>query len=96
MRGGHNAVAVVAVAAVDMPDAAAARRLQRLVDRHGTGNVTELSRERGRYRHIRFTGRYYESVREDETVVNIQAEPVGRTAAAAELARRAEGALTAE
>jgi hypothetical protein len=66
-----------------------------LIDRHGTGNITELSREEGRYRRLRYTGRYYASAREDETVVNMQAEPVGRSPAAAELARRAEAAFTA-
>ena len=34
----------VAVAWVDMPDESSARAFQRLVDRHGTGNVTELNR----------------------------------------------------
>jgi len=57
-----------------------------LVDRHGTGNVTELSRERGRYRNVRFTGEFYASRRENTTVVNAQAQPVGRGARAVELA----------
>ena len=49
---------------------------------HGTGNITELNRELEgyRYRNVRFTGEHYASRREDNTVVNAQAEPVGRTA----------------
>jgi hypothetical protein len=56
------------------------------MDRDGTGNVTELSRERGGQR---FSGDYYRSAREDTTVVNVQAEPVGRTRAALQLAKLA-------
>jgi hypothetical protein len=40
---------------VEMPDEAGARALKQLVDGNGTGNVTELSRERGRYRTVRYT-----------------------------------------
>lgn len=80
-RGG---VALVAVAWVDMPDTDRARDLRVLMDRYGTGNVTELSRERGGQR---FSGEFYRSSREDSTVVNVQAEPVGRTRTALTLAR---------
>jgi hypothetical protein len=66
-----------------MPSTEEARQLQQLVDRDGTGNVTELSRERGGQR---FSGDYYRSAREDTTFVSIQAEPVGRTRAALVLA----------
>ena len=79
------AVVLVAIAWVDMPDAEQARRLKALMDRHGTGNLTELSRERGGQR---FTGMHYTSAREDTTVINVQAEPVGRTRVAITLARR--------
>lgn len=86
VRDGGSNVALVAVAWVDMPDADQARALQQLMDRDGTGNVTELSRENGGQR---FSGDYYRSAREDTTVVNVQAEPVGRTRAAVTLARTA-------
>jgi hypothetical protein len=86
VRDGRGAVALVAVAWVDMPDAEQARQLKALMDRPGTGNLTELSREGGGRR---FTGQYYASNREDTTVVNVQAEPVGRARGAIELARRA-------
>jgi hypothetical protein len=83
VRDGRSNIALVAVAWVDMPSPEEARQLQQLVDRDGTGNVTELSRERGGQR---FSGDYYRSVHEDTTVVNVQAEPVGRTRAAVEFA----------
>ena len=79
--------AVVAVAWVDMPDEVQARQYQRLVDRHGTGNVTELTEDGSTA--VRWTGRRYASVRDGVTVVNVQAEPVGRDAGSARLAERA-------
>ncbi len=74
----------MAVAWVEVPDVAQAVEFQQLVDRSGTGNITELSRERGRYRNIRFDGERYASRREDSTVVNAQVQPVGRGTRAAE------------
>ena len=82
------ATALVAVAWVDLPDEARAGQYQQLVDRHGTGNVTELSTG------VRWTGQRYASVRDGVTVVNVQTEPVGGTAAAAGVAQRAAGAAT--
>jgi hypothetical protein len=81
-----RAVALVAVAVVDMPDEQVAIALKRLVDVHGTGTITELAGKR-------FTGRFYASRREDTTVVNAQAEPVGRAAAAVALAELAARTL---
>ena len=85
VRDRRGALVLVAVAWVDMPDTTRATELKRLVDRSGTGNVIELSRERGRYRNVRFDGEHYASRQEDTTVVNAQAQPVGRAARAAEL-----------
>jgi hypothetical protein len=82
---------LIAVAWVDMPDEAQAVAFQRLVDIHGTGNITELSQEQRRYRQVRFAGYHYASVRDGVTVVNAQAEPLGRTAGAAGLARQVVG-----
>ena len=73
---------VVAVAVVDMPDNSQAGQFKRLVDSPGTGNITEL---RGT-RRVTYTGEHYASIQEGATVVNAQAEPVGRTAAALRLA----------
>lgn len=54
-----------------MPNEAQAAELKRLIDRHGTGNITEMNRERGgRYRDVRFTGEHYASDREGTTVIN--------------------------
>ncbi len=84
-----RATAVVAVAWVDMPDAAQAGEFQQLVDTHGTGNVTELTEEGARPGSGRWSGEHYTSVRDDVTVVNAQAEPVGSTAGAVRLAELA-------
>lgn len=75
-RGGN--VALVAIASVRMPSDADARELKELLDKGGTGNITELSRERGRYRTVRFTGDAYASRRDGALVVNAQAQPVVR------------------
>jgi hypothetical protein len=85
VRATGGQTVLVAVAWVDMPSAASAREFHELVDGEGTGNVTELTRERGRYTDVRFTGEHYESAREDITVVNVQAQPVERGVAPAEL-----------
>jgi hypothetical protein len=69
-----------------MPDERGAIALKKLVDVHGTGNITELSGKR-------FTGRFYASRREGTTVVNAQAEPVGRAAGAVALAEFAARTL---
>ena len=74
VRDGSD-TAMLAVAWVDMPDAAEAREFQRLVDVHGTGNAAELTTGGGPS--VRWTGEHYESVRDGVTVVNAQAEPVG-------------------
>jgi hypothetical protein len=93
VRDGKRGVVLVAVSWVEMPDTRSARKFHRLVDTHGTGNVTELSREEGPYRRVRFTGHHYASRRDGTTVVNAQAEPVGRAAVAAELESLAATAL---
>ncbi|HEX5811500.1 MAG TPA: hypothetical protein VFY38_05340 [Pseudonocardia sp.] len=80
-----KATVLVAVAWVDMPDETSARQYQQLVDRHGTGNITELSTQ------VPWTGEHYVSTRDGVTVVNAQAEPVGGTAEAINLAQLAAG-----
>ena len=91
LRGeAHGDLAIVAVAWVDMPDPDQARQLQQLMDCGGTGNITELSRERGGQR---FSGAYYRSTREDNTVINVQAERVGRARAALALAELAASSI---
>jgi hypothetical protein len=76
VRDRRRNVVLVAVASVAMPDEGGARRFRTLVDRDGTGNLTELSRERGRYRSVRFIGIPYASRRDGVVVTNVQAQPV--------------------
>ncbi len=80
LRDARGRVVLIAVSWVDMGDEATAREFHRLVDGSGTGNITELSRERGRYRSVRFTGDIYASRRDGSVVSNAQAQPVGRGA----------------
>jgi hypothetical protein len=53
-------------------------RLKQLLDTRGTGNITELSREGGRYQYVRYSGPGYASDRDGSVVRSAQAEPVGR------------------
>ncbi len=71
-------MALVAVSWVEMATDAETRQLKQLLDRPGTGNITELSRERGRYRSVRYTGDAYASRRDGTVIVNAQAQPVAR------------------
>jgi hypothetical protein len=78
VRDSKGEVVLVPVAWVQMPTEADARALKQLLDGAGTGNVTELSRERGRYRTVRYTGDVYASRRDGNVVINAQAQPVAR------------------
>jgi hypothetical protein len=93
IRDGRRGLVLVAVSWVEMPDSRSARAFHELVDTHGTGNVTELSREQGPHRRVRFTGQHYVSRRDGTMVVNAQAEPIGRAAIAAELENLAAEAI---
>lgn len=81
-RDKNRNVVLVAFSWVDMPTTGEAARLRKLVDTEGTGNVTELSRERGRYRNVRFAGLGYNSGLSEQAVWNIQVQPVGWSPAA--------------
>ncbi|MEU5695321.1 hypothetical protein [Actinosynnema sp. NPDC020468] len=59
----------LAVARVTMPDATAAADLRALIDRPGTGNITEMVTG------VRFTGTHYASRVDGTTVTLAQAEP---------------------
>jgi hypothetical protein len=78
VRSGRGERVLVAVARVQMPDRVSAAALKKLVDTHGTGNVTELSRERGLYQLVRFTGDFYASSLQENVFVNAQAQPIAR------------------
>ncbi|CAO5258325.1 Secreted protein [Frankia sp. AgKG'84/4] len=71
-------VVLIAVSWVRMADQETAAVYKKMVDAYGTGNVTELSREGGKYRTVRYTARNYASGRRGNIVVNAQAEPVVR------------------
>lgn len=88
VRDDRGNVVLVAVAWVDMPDVRLAREFKELVDRDGTGNITELSRETGPYQDVRFTGDHYASIRDETTVINSQAQPLRRSRPATALADR--------
>jgi len=88
--------AVLSVAWVEMPDAEAANDLKRLVDRPGTGNVTELSREDGPHGNVRYSGWYYRSDRDGDVFTSVQAEPLQSTDGSRDVARRASGTVGTE
>lgn len=78
---------LIAVSWVRMPDASSASALQHLDDAPGTGNVTELSREEGKYKSVRYTGLFYTSNLDTSgtVFVNVQAQPVARGTTGLEL-----------
>ncbi|MEQ3542512.1 hypothetical protein WHI96_27260 [Pseudonocardia tropica] len=78
VRDSKGDVALVPIAWVEMPTKAEADALKQLMDTGGTGNITELSRQRGRYRTVRYTGDAYASRQDGRLVVNAQAQPVLR------------------
>jgi len=62
-----------------MPNITSAKKYKHLVDTGGTGNVHELSRETGPYRHVVFDGNHYVSGRDGRLVWNAQAQPIKPT-----------------
>lgn len=78
VRDREGDVVLVPIASVEMPDEGQARDLKALLDSPGSGNITELSREQGRYRYVRYTGEAYASRRDGTVVTNAQAQPVAR------------------
>lgn len=84
--------AVLSVAWVRMPDDQGAADLQEVVDRPGTGNVTELSTQDGPYQDVGYGGRYYRSGRDGDTFYSVQAEPLADDQGSQDVASRASGA----
>jgi hypothetical protein len=83
LRDKHKNVVLVALSRVDMPNAEAASRFKALVDVGGTGNVTELSRDGGAFRNVRYDGMTYASGLDGpNTVWNLQVQPAGWSTAA--------------
>src|SRR5690606_18840118 len=93
VRDGKRGVVLVAVSWVEMPDTRSARKFHRLVDTHGTGNVTELSRGEGPYPRGRVPPHPRTTRRARTTVGPGQAQPARRAAVAAELESLAATAL---
>jgi len=85
--------AIVSVAWVEMPGPDSATELEALVDRPGTGNVTELSREDGPHGNVRYSGWYYRSDRDGDVFTSVQAEPLQSTEGSRDVARRASGTV---
>lgn len=63
---------------MDLPGTGDAIDFRTIVDRAGSGNLTELGG-------LRFTGRHYASSRDGVTVVNAQAQAGGKPPAASDL-----------
>jgi hypothetical protein len=77
LRNKRNEVILIGISRVDMPNADAASRYKKLVDRGGTGNVTELWREKKQYRNRPPHDYMYSSGFDGPTTVwNSQVEPV--------------------
>jgi hypothetical protein len=93
-----GAPVVVSVARVQMPDTAAARDLQALTDRNGSGNVSDLLREGVRYTGspAELSGAEYASAVSGSTVTIVESAWVDEDAdgGSAEIDRVADSGLT--
>lgn len=78
VRDAKGDIVLVAASWVQMPDDDSARELKTKLDTNGTGNLTELSRDKGKYKRVRFTGDAYASRLDGTVVTNAQAQPVLR------------------
>lgn len=78
-----NNVILIAIATVGLPDYYTALDLETLLAHEGNGDITQLSREHGRYRHVDFTYAHTMLDPRGTTVTIVQGQPVGRTPAAA-------------
>ena len=96
LHGARQCSAIMSVAWVEMPDAEDTADLQQLVDRPGTGNVTELSTKDGPHQDVGYRGWYYRSGRDDTTFHSVQAEPLADDEGSRDLARRAAGATAVD
>lgn len=68
---------LVALSWVGMPNASSAAEYKKLVDTGGTGNITELSRDTGPYRAIKYDRKFYTSGLDGSSVYNVELQPVG-------------------
>jgi hypothetical protein len=92
VRPDGGGTVLVAVSAVQMPTSGQAAQLRTLVDRNGSGNITELSRERGPFTGVRYDGAGYRSRQEGDLVVTSQAQVAAPGRSAPDLVRLADSA----
>ncbi len=85
LRGGEGQRVAVAIAWVDMPTRGSARRLRRLVDTHGTGNVIAKTAAVLGDPNVRYAGHHYESDLRGRTAVIAEAEVMDGDVTDAEL-----------
>jgi hypothetical protein len=69
---------LVALSWVGIPDASSATEYKKLVDKGGTGNITELSRDTGGYRAVKYYEQFYKSGLDGSSVWNMEVQPVGQ------------------
>lgn len=69
---------LVALSWVGMPDASSAAEYKKLAGTGGTGNITELSRDTGPYRSVKYDGKIYKSGIDGSSVWNMEVQPVGQ------------------
>jgi hypothetical protein len=74
---GRTGEVLVALAWVGMPNASLAAEYKKLVDTGRTGNITELSRDIGQYRAIKYDGKFYNSGLDGTSVWNVELQPIG-------------------
>jgi hypothetical protein len=93
VQGQRGGSALLALAWVGMPDETGAAGLKAELDRPGSGNIVELSKDDERYRNVAFTGIYYASARQAATVVTAEAQPIAAGLTAAQLKNIAAAAV---
>jgi hypothetical protein len=77
VHDGNLGVVLVALSWVGMPDVSTTAEYKKLIDTGSAGNVTELSRNIGPYRRVKYDGRFHTSGLDVSSVWNVQLQPVG-------------------
>ena len=73
---GNQPLVLVAISWVGMPNISLAKAYKKKVDKWGTGNITELSRDTGSYQKIAYNGKHYLSGIDGTAVWNVQVQPI--------------------
>jgi hypothetical protein len=74
---GNVGEVLVALSWVGMPDSSLAAEYKSLVDKGGTGNITELSHDTGPYKSVQYNGQFYTSGLDGSSAWNVELQPVG-------------------